>query len=104
VRLHPSLARLYREKVAALQSLLTDEETRTEAVEIIRTLIERIVLWPSEGGGVEVELVGEIAAMVQIGLADNKKAAPGGAAFADRLSRSVKVDAGAGFEPATFRL
>ena len=83
MRLDPSLARLYREKGRDAPVPPTDEVQLYEAVEIIRTLIERIVLWPSERGGVEVELVGEIAAMVQIALEDNKKAAPGGAAFFD---------------------
>jgi site-specific DNA recombinase len=58
VPLHPNLSRPYREKVAALHELLADETTRTEAVEIIRSLIDRIILWPAESGALEVELVG----------------------------------------------
>jgi site-specific DNA recombinase len=104
VRLHPNLADAYRVKVAALHEALQEEKTRDEAFQIIRGLIEKVVIHNRPDGGCEIELVGEIASMVQIALSDNKKAALGGAAFADRLSRSVKVDAGAGFEPATFRL
>jgi hypothetical protein len=44
-----------------------DETTRTEAVEIIRSLIDRIVLWPAESGGLEVELLGDLARMIHIG-------------------------------------
>jgi len=40
VRLHPNLAALYRRKVAALQHLLESEATRSEAVEIIRSLVD----------------------------------------------------------------
>jgi hypothetical protein len=42
--------------------------------------------------------------LAQGGGGDNKKAAPGGTAVRDAFRRSVKVVAGAGFEPATFRL
>lgn len=101
VRLHPNLAHLYREKVAALHDLLADEATRTEAVEIIRTLIDRIVLWPIESGGLEVELIGDLAAMVEAARAGTGQDGP---AVRAAFIRSVKVDAGAGFEPTTFRL
>ncbi len=48
-----------------------------------------------------MELIGDIAAMVELGLesAERKKAA-----LDERTACSVKVVAGAGFEPATFRL
>ncbi len=75
VRLHPNLARLYREKVAALHSLLNDKTTRTEAVEIIRSLIDRIVLWPAETGGLEIELVGDLAGMEKVAGAKDAPAA-----------------------------
>jgi site-specific DNA recombinase len=39
VRLHPNLAALYRRKVATLHDLLESDATRTEAVEIIRSLV-----------------------------------------------------------------
>ena len=42
-RLHPNLAELYRRKVADLQTALADPATRTEALEILRGLIERVV-------------------------------------------------------------
>ena len=38
---HPNMAELYRRKVAELQSLLTDETARPQAMEIIRSMIER---------------------------------------------------------------
>ena len=65
VRLHPNLAQLYREKVANLHSALADPELRTEALELIRGLIERVDLHPAEDG-FRIELVGEIANMVTL--------------------------------------
>jgi hypothetical protein len=59
-------AEIYRRKVAALQTALADPKTQTEALEILRGLIERVVLHPADGG-FEIELVGEIAAMVDLG-------------------------------------
>ena len=108
VRLHPDLAELYRKKVQALHEALHDPATEAEALEIVRSLIEQVIVRPRQGGGVEVELVGEIAAMVEVAQAagggPNAKAAPGRAALDDLGRRSVKVVAGTGFEPVTFRL
>ena len=66
VRLHPNLAAAYRRKVAALQTLLQQEATRTEAVEIIRALIDQVILRPTAERGLEVELVGDLASMVHL--------------------------------------
>jgi len=65
-RLHPNLAEVYRRKVADLQTALADPATQTEALEILRGLIERVVLYPVQKG-FEIELIGEIAAMVDLG-------------------------------------
>src|SRR6266478_8044297 len=88
-RLHLNLAELYRRKVADLQSASAEPGTRTEALEILRGLIERVVLHPVEKG-FEIELIGEIAAMVDLG-AKNKKAGSKEPAVPDAYRRSVKV-------------
>jgi DNA invertase Pin-like site-specific DNA recombinase len=85
-RLHPNLAEVYRHKVANLQGALADPATQTEALEILRGLIERVVVHPAENG-FAIELIGEIANMVKL------------SAGAESLSRepyrsSVKVVAG----------
>jgi site-specific DNA recombinase len=96
VRLHPNLAQLYRKKVAELHSALSDPELSAEALELIRGLIERVELHPAEDG-FRIELVGEIANMVTL--------SAGAESVTSAMERaSVKVVAGAGFEPATFRL
>jgi site-specific DNA recombinase len=102
VRLHPNLAAVYQRKVEALQNLLENEATRTEAVEIIRSLVDQVVFRPTAEAGLEVELVGDIAKMVH--LAHSNENSPNSGAVHDEFARSVKVVAGAGFEPATFRL
>jgi hypothetical protein len=47
--LHPEMAGLYRQKVTALAQALEHPETRTEASEALRSLIDAIVLTPNEG-------------------------------------------------------
>ena len=103
VRLHPNLADLYRRKVAALQYLLENDATRTEAVEIIRSLVEQVIFRPTAEAGLEVELVGDIAGMVHLAQNSNENSPVSGAVH-DEFTRSVKVVAGVGFEPTTFRL
>jgi hypothetical protein len=63
----------------------------------------RVIVRPAESG-FEIELVGEIAQMVALGAGHtNTKAAPDGTAVL-AYAGSVKVVAGRGFEPLTFRL
>jgi DNA invertase Pin-like site-specific DNA recombinase len=47
--LHPGMADLYREKVTRLAEALEHPETRSEAAEAIRGLVDAIVLTPAEG-------------------------------------------------------
>ncbi|WP_234984335.1 zinc ribbon domain-containing protein, partial [Roseivivax jejudonensis] len=59
VRLHPRLPELYRAKVAELAESLRDPEIRTQALDVLRGLIDRIVVQPSETGeDVTIELEG----------------------------------------------
>ena len=48
-RLHPNLAELYREKVMNLAEALNADQTRLEATECLRELIEEIRLVPHKG-------------------------------------------------------
>lgn len=67
-----------------------------EARELLRSLIERIVVRPLPERGFELEIVGALASMVRLGqsAATNDKAAPGGG-WSALDERSVKVVAGA---------
>ncbi len=61
--LHPSMADLYRSKVEQLAAALQREDTRLEASEMLRGLIDSIVLTP-EKGQLRIELRGNLAAML----------------------------------------
>ena len=71
--LHPEMAGLYRQKVSALAQALEHQETRTEASEALRGLIDAIVLTPDQGK-LQIELKGNLAAM--LGAATNAKRSP----------------------------
>ncbi|NBE09582.1 hypothetical protein [Paragemmobacter ruber] len=97
VRLNPNLSELYRRRVTELAITLADPAISRPAREVVRGLIERVsVTW--EDGQAVVALDGALTAL--IGLAQNAK----GPAVAGPYGSSVKVVAGAGFEPAAFRL
>ncbi len=91
IRLHPNLAQLYRRKVERLQESLNDPEIRDEAIQILRGLLERVLI-ASADAGLEVEIVGEIVQMIEIGMDDGKNNGP---CLNQRMARSVKVVAGA---------
>jgi hypothetical protein len=98
VEVHPNLPDLYRNKVENLQTLLADETARPQAVEIIRSLIERIDVHPgAERGRCEVIIVGALAHILAF-TQQQTTAVPGGD------DGTFLMVAGAGFEPATFRL
>jgi site-specific DNA recombinase len=66
----------------------------------VRGLVDRIVLYP-EGDHQRIEVRAELATILALaGGAQNAK----NAQDADALAEQVKMVAGAGFEPAAFRL
>ena len=71
--LHAGMADLYRQKVTALAQALEHPETRTEASEALRGLIDAIVL-TADQGELRIELKGNLAAM--LGAATNAKKSP----------------------------
>jgi site-specific DNA recombinase len=95
--LHPSIADLYRSKVEQLASALQREDTRLEASEMLRGLIDSIVLKP-EGGQLRIELKGNLAAM--LAAAQKTKRSP----ETGDLHVPIQMVAGGGFEPPTFGL
>ena len=99
-RLHPNLAEIYRQKVARLRDELAREETHVQAAGALRDLIECVRLVP-ENGKLEIELVGELAAILS--LCEEQRS---GIRNPRRRAAGVQetMVAGAGFEPVTFRL
>jgi site-specific DNA recombinase len=82
-------AQVYRRQVERLQDSLNEPEIRDEALQILRGLVERVSIGPAENG-LEVDIVGEIAKMVELGIENNAKRAT----LDERMTRSVKVVAG----------
>jgi hypothetical protein len=102
VLLHPNLSQLYRQQVARLVEALNDEHHRTEAAEIIRGLVDRIVLTPKEDNGqraLTVELRGALAGILSLATNGERPLQNSGLSV-----KEITLVAGAGFEPATFRL
>jgi site-specific DNA recombinase len=122
--LHPNLAKYYHEEIAALHVQLGNEETRALAADKLRTLLNRIELVP-DGAELVIVLRGDLAAILtfasgkrkpeflnerailedlmgradQSGSQKRKKSHEGAL-----LGSQGSLVAGAGFEPAAFRL
>ena len=95
--LHPRLADIYRDKVEKLEEALNEPQCRAEASEVLRSLIERIVLFPTDDG-LTAELTGDIASILAACGENNRIPDP------EESGSQLSVVAGVGFEPTTFRL
>jgi site-specific DNA recombinase len=93
------MAAEYHKRVANLAQVLNQEENRPEAADILRSLVERIELRPNQQGKLEIDLYGDLAGILSLA---GKKDRPFDQN--DLSFQQVKVVAGIGFEPMTFRL
>ena len=98
--LHPNMAEFYRAKVGDLVQALQAPETRVQAAEILRGLIDAIILEP-EADGYALVLRGDLAGMLALSAGGKSKTAAAGMPTA---VLQVSLVAGVGFEPTTFRL
>ncbi len=96
--LHPNLPAIYQDKITNLIDALNTPDTITQVNEAIRQLIEKVRLVP-ENKTLNIELFGELAALISLGIGPNDKHP---LANAERVQ--VTLVAGVGFEPTTFRL
>jgi site-specific DNA recombinase len=96
--IHPNLAEVYRRRVADLHQALYDKDSAPEAFELIRALVAEITLTPDDGQ-LRIDLRGELAAILNL-CSESKKPA----SQMRHGPEQIKMVAGAGFEPATFRL
>ena len=78
--------------------MLVDPQHKAEAFSVIRELIDEVRLVP-ESGELSITLTGELAGILS--LCDSKKKP---ASSYEERAKQVKVVAGVGFEPPTFRL
>ena len=84
--LHPAMAEIYRNKVENLAASLAAPETRVEAADLLRGLIETIELHPGLGG-YEIRLRGDLAGILSLATDGKKPAALSG----DRFSQMALV-------------
>src|SRR5260370_40548582 len=122
--LHPSMAIVYRQRVAALYDALQHEASRAPAADIIRSLVSEIILTP-KNGFLQVELRGDLAGILTVAAAGRPKSPTSGEAgsvlteqvmtlTANRNLLDVRLEAdlidqvqlgpGEGFEPHTLQL
>ena len=71
-RLQPNLPAIYQAKITGLIDALNTPDTITQANEAIRQLIKRIRLVP-EDNTLNIELFGELAALISLGIGPNDK-------------------------------
>ena len=90
-QLRSDQAELYRQKVVALEEALADPDDGAQAMEMIRALIDALVLTP-EGGKLRIDLTGELAAILSIAQKDQRPRPEDEARAAQ-----IKLVAGAGF-------
>jgi len=127
VLLHPNMALYYQKEVKALIKSLNNEEHRHEAADLIRGLIDKIILTPKEDdSGLYVDLKGDLAGILNMATG-NKSPAEKRQVIEqmESISKELKITedsscntlnnngkvhvqdklvAGVGFEPTTFRL
>ena len=128
--IHPSMAEEYRKRVDRLFVALEDEQARLEASEDVRSLVGRIVVGPGENDKADLWLEGDLAGILTLAAGKktpahpedeqvllsagavidnrrerrNEESGPDGAASSSTSGVLLSMVAGAGFEPATFRL
>lgn len=74
--IHPNLAAIYRQKVTDLHEALQREGSRGEAAEILRDLIEEIILTP-DSAELRLDLKGELAGILRLASGSKKPVAVG---------------------------
>ncbi|WP_425288453.1 recombinase family protein [Sphingomonas gellani] len=95
---HPALLEQFSRKVEALRISLDDDAIRPEASAVLATLSESVTIYPAGERRPEAEVVARTANLIAYAANENSPRRSG-----DR-GCSVKVVAGTGFEPVTFRL
>jgi hypothetical protein len=79
---------MYRNKVEKLESCLRQPDSGREAFELIRGLIDAVILTPRDGK-LEIELRGDLAGILAISDASKDRAAP-----TERKALQIKMVAG----------
>lgn len=96
VLIHPNMAATYRDQVAALHEALNEPDSRAEAVDVIRSLVDKIVLTPATIDGKDtlaIDLQGHLAGILSLSTKTKKPLKE-----SDFSVESTKLVAGTGFE------
>ncbi len=103
VEVHPGLFDIYAKKVSGLAEALNEDTARAEAADLLRGLIDKVVLHPDPdaANGHVIELFGELGAILSL---CNNSLAKNAKSHAQGVAGQVTMVAGTGFEPVTFRL
>ncbi|MGL1921248.1 MAG: recombinase family protein [Hyphomicrobiales bacterium] len=74
VLFHPNMADRYHKEIRNLVGILNESDTRTEAATLLRSLIEKIVLTPTEDNeSLTVDLIGDLAGILSIATSRDKR-------------------------------
>lgn len=97
--LHPRMADYFHQQIEKMASIgdVLDEEAQAAARDVIRSLVCEIVIQP-DNGHYRIEIKGDLASILN--LASRKHKSP----LREGANVQLNLVAGAGFEPATFRL
>ena len=113
--LHPNMAHHYRVQVDELYAALQEdsEAKRMVVADLIRSLVKEIILTP-EDDELKIDVRGDLAGILAISLKSKRPAGGAGRSQVEMVAGTGigqnsrpsqdEVVAGAGFEPATFRL
>ena len=125
--LHPNMASLYAQRIGQLYEHMQDADGRTQATEIFRSLVDQVTLVPDDGE-LAIVLRGDLGAILRFAagkknpdflaeaealdnLLGSQDASRTPSRGQQKTSATVSAEvsqlslvAGAGFEPATFRL
>ncbi|KQN18873.1 hypothetical protein [Sphingomonas sp. Leaf30] len=91
---------MYRQKVGRLTDAFEDDALRSQTFERIRSMIDTVVLKP-ENDVLAIHLRGELASMLELCVCPEKQKASAGVS---EEALQIRLVAGTGFEPVTFRL
>lgn len=72
----------------------TSDNTGTEAIELLRGFVERVIRHRASEHDPEIEFVGDMAGMIEIAMPQNETAAQERAAVSEVFRRSVKFGCG----------
>jgi DNA invertase Pin-like site-specific DNA recombinase len=93
--LHPSMAETFRKRMAELHERLGVEESRADAVDVLRRLVNRVMLIPN-GKDLEIVLRGELAAILSFAAGRKKSDLESASRLAEDLVSPGSLAAGPG--------